>query len=299
MLDIERLYRDFNINYATEGHKHCRPGWVNTECPFCSGNPGLHLGYDTSLDRFVCWRCGGHAIWSVLLNLLHTDATKLRAILNQYGFITKQEKKIIKIRLKPFKYPEPFFELEERHKDYLYNRDFDAIQLTRDWSLLATGVYAKLDEIDYKHRIIIPFTWDGRIVSFDSRDITGKASNKYMACPEAREEIGHKKILYGKQDKWKETGICVEGPSDVWRFGVYAFATSGIKYTVFQMRLIAKTFKRVFIIYDNDSQAQRQAKKLQADLKFRKVDCHILTVDDDPGNMDQKEADYLVKQLIK
>jgi hypothetical protein len=44
-MDIIGLYRDFGIEHRTEGHKHCRPGWVNTECPFCTGNAGLHLGW--------------------------------------------------------------------------------------------------------------------------------------------------------------------------------------------------------------------------------------------------------------
>ena len=56
-MDIERIYRDYNIPHATEGHKHCREGWVNTACPFCSGNEGLHLGYNNADDYYFCWRC--------------------------------------------------------------------------------------------------------------------------------------------------------------------------------------------------------------------------------------------------
>lgn len=45
-MDIVRLYHDYGVDHRTEGHKHCRPGWVNTECPFCEGNKGFHLGWN-------------------------------------------------------------------------------------------------------------------------------------------------------------------------------------------------------------------------------------------------------------
>jgi len=103
--------------------------------------------------------------------------------------------------------------------------------------------------------------------------------------------------LYGKQEYWTDTGICVEGPTDVWRFGFQAFATSGIKYTPAQVRVIAKTFKRIFVVYDDDPQAVIQAKKLVAELQFRGLKAIRVTIEGDPGSMKQDEADYFVKQL--
>jgi DNA primase len=180
----------------------------------------------------------------------------------------------------------------------LESRGFDPILLEREWNLLGTGPYSKLDHIDYKHRIIIPFFWDTQQVSFDSRDITGKDAGRYKACPKDRELIPHKEILYGKQSEWKETGICVEGPTDVWRFGTCSFATSGIKYTPKQIRQMAKAFKRIAVVFDDDSQATVQAGKLVAELKFRGVDSFKIAIKGDPGSMSQEEANYLVKQLI-
>ena len=45
-MDVLRLYQDYGVDHLTEGHKHCRDGWVNTPCPFCSGNDGYHLGWN-------------------------------------------------------------------------------------------------------------------------------------------------------------------------------------------------------------------------------------------------------------
>jgi hypothetical protein len=301
-MNIEQLYRDYNIPYSTEGHKHCRPGWVNTECPFCTGNPGLHLGYDTNGNKFVCWRCGGHYPNITIAKLLNITVYEANKVIKQYDGIVlnkkpNQPKK--RPKLKAFKYPSNVVELQKNHSNYLIKRNFDPEKIQKEWNIMGTGVIAKLDELNYKHRIIIPYMWDDKIVSFDSRDITGKAMNKYQACPLEREIISHKHILYGKQEAWKDTGICVEGTTDVWRLGKYAWATSGIKYTAFQLRIISKTFKRVFVLFDEDKQAQYQADKLVSDLRYRGIDAIKLDIIGDPGSMKQDDADYLVRQLIK
>lgn len=298
-MDIERLYQDFHIPYATEGHKHCRPGWVQTACPFCTGNPGLHLGFNIASNRYVCWRCGGHYTDQTLEALLHLTRPEINKIIVQYGALyTKTAEIKRKVRIKAFKMPSNTNELQENHIQYLEGRGFNAKKLQSDWGLLGTGVSAILDKSNYKHRIMIPFFWDTKLVTFDSRDITGKAIHKYMACPLERELIPHKSILYGKQEHWKEVGICVEGPTDVWRMGFNSFATSGIKYTPAQLRLMAKIFKRIHVLFDDDPQAIKQANKLVADLRFRGVDANRVDIVGDPGGLSQEDANYLIKQLI-
>jgi hypothetical protein len=80
--------------------------------------------------------------------------------------------------------------------------------------------------------------------------------------------------------------------------GTSSFAVSGIKYTNQQIREIVRVFKRVAIMFDNDPQAKLQATKIVAELRFRGVDAFRVDIKGDPGSMDQKEADYLVKQLL-
>jgi hypothetical protein len=146
---------------------------------------------------------------------------------------------------------------------------------------------------------VIPYIWNSKIVTFDTRDITGKAINKYIACPADREEIPRKSILYGIPEKWGKTGICVEGCTDVWRMGQYSFSTSGIKYTPQQVRIIAKSFKRVAVCFDPEPQAIVQANKLIAELKFRKIDAfRVDLLSKDPGDLSDSEAQYIVQQII-
>jgi hypothetical protein len=300
-MDIEQLYQDFSIYALSEGHKHCRPGYINTECPYCTGNPGLHLSYNLRNDYFICWRCGWHPTIPTIAKLINVSDKEAYEISKKYGGINISQltKPKIVVRAKSHRLPDGSRPLADIHKQYLEDRNFDPDYLEKEWNLLGTGPYGMLDDLDYRFRIIIPFIWNGEEVSFDSRDITGKRPNRYQACPEERELVPHKSILYGKQDKWGSTGICVEGPTDVWRFGFMSCATSGIKYTNTQIRVLAKTFKRVAVAFDDDPQAIVQADKLVAELKFRNVDAFRVPIEGDPGGMKQKEADYLVKQIIK
>lgn len=308
-MDIESLYRDYNIDFVTAGdHKHARAGWVNVECPFCTGNPGYHLGYDLNGDKFVCWRCGGKNAVYAISHILNVEYTKARKIIQDYGSIAglrMEDKPKTKIRTKAFKLPSNVGQLEERHRKYLEKRGFDPDYLVKEWEIQATGAFSVLKSngkiLQYKNRIIIPYIWEHEMVSFDSRiirDNIDKSVNKYFACPEERELINRKHILYGRQDKWGETGLCVEGAFDVWRLGFSAFAVSGIKYTAKQLRLMSKLFKRIPVIFDDDPQAIEQANKLVADLKFRGVDAFRVDIKGDPASLSPEEAGYLVKSLL-
>jgi len=302
-MDILSLYQDYSIDFLTEGHRHCREGWVNTPCPFCTseaGHEGYHMGYNLDSDFFVCYRCGWHSISSTLSELLHLSERETYKVIKQYGLLIPKTTKnpIVNIRAKAHKLPSNSGPLLSNHRSYLEKRGFDPDKIIREWQILGTGPYSKLDNFDYKHRIIIPFIWNDQQVSFDSRDITNKHMAKYMACPKDRELISHKSILYGKQEKWKDTGILVEGPTDVWRFGTISFAVSGIKYTPIQVRVISNTFSRVAVCFDDEPQAIIQANKIVAELKFRGVDAFRVDIKGDPGGMKQEDADYLVKQLM-
>lgn len=297
-MDILRLYTDFNIPHVTEGHKHARDGWVNIECPFCTGNPGFHLGWNLYDEYFFCWRCGWKPTLSTLEKVLDVSKNYLPEILKGYGINRTQIKKV-KGTKKEFKLPSGVTELWKPHLKYLIERGFSPHKLKNEWWLKGTGPVSKLDGIDYRYRVIIPFMWNGEMVSFDSRDTTNKQTNKYQACPKNREILEHKKILYGDQEYWESTGIVVEGPADVWRLGKQACAVSGIKYTPAQVRILAQTFKKICVIFDGELQAQKQAKNLVSELRFRGIDAQVKKIKGDPGGLKQHEADELVKSILK
>ena len=299
-MDIIQLYKDFNVPYATEGHKHCREGWVNTTCPFCTGNPGMHLGYELTDNYYVCWRCGWKATYKTLALLIHVTEREAKEIARKYGGKSYVKNAVhVKIGHKKFKLPPSTGPLTERHKRYLTKRNFDPEVIARVWDVQGTGPVSLMDNMSYSHRLVMPIMWDDRIVSFQTRDITDKHFLRYITCPESREIIKHKHIFYQAiPTKDSDTCICVEGVTDAWRFGDCAIATFGIKYTRQQVRAISKRYKRVFVVFDSDPQAIVQSEKLTAELILRGVDAYSIRIEGDPGSMSQKDADCLRKELI-
>lgn len=302
-MDIISLYQDYNVDFKTEGHKHCLPGWVNIPCPFCEGNAGYHLGYHLETNHYVCWRCGFHRIEATISSILKLNFVETKKVVLRYGLsIFSPQIASIPLIKEVHRFPSGVVPLQDVHRRYLERRGFDPDLLERRWNLLGTGPVSLLKHINYKHRIMIPYFWNGEQVSFDSRDITNKSSSKYIACPKAFEKISHKEILYGNQERWNSRmGICVEGPTDVWRLGDQSFATSGIKYTPKQVRLIAKTFRRVAVMFDaGEPIAKEQGRLLTADLRFRGCDAFQVDIKSgDPGSLPQDEANYIVRNLLK
>ena len=299
MIDLIELYRDHSIPYKTEGHKHCRPGWVQARCPFCTGNPGWHLGYSLEDGYFRCWRCGWHPVTDTLAALLHVTKQEARRIAREYrrrGPSTgtfRHRQPVKRVRRKSLRLPYGTSPLLPHHQRYLQKRGFDPDLLAKRWGLLSTGPVSKLDGVNYNHRILIPIHWEGRMVSFQTRDTTGKATVKYKACPKSRELIHHRTILYGRWDRCLEERwvVVVEGVFDVWRVdeaGLPVVATFGINYNTQQLRLLAQ-LGRVIIMYDPDPQARAQAHKLRADLRLSGVKSDIVVLEKDPGDTSTRE----------
>jgi hypothetical protein len=303
-MNIQQLLSDYSIPIAGQGNKHWRQGWINCRCPFCGeGNSeSYHLGFPDEGNISTCWKCGVHPLVETISKLLNVDAFAARKLILDYkGTVThRTTEKVLKIRSKAHRHPSNTGDLLPAHRNYLIRRKFDPDLLIREWQIQGTGPISTLDKIDYSRRIFIPILWEGKEVTFQTRDITNKHPMKYLACPEDRELIKHKHIIYKHPDWNEKVCICCEGVTDVWRFGRCATATFGIKYTPYQVRAIAKLFTRVAVCFDGGENAARmQADKLIADLRFRKVDAFRVDIVGDPGGLPQTEADYIVKQIIK
>lgn len=152
---------------------------------------------------------------------------------------------------------------------------------------------------NYKQRIIAPIFYNGKMVSYQGRDITEKQI-KYKACSTEKEIIHHKHLLYNFDSVSDKMIIC-EGVADVWRLGKGAVCTFGVAYTKEQVLLILeKKIKKIWILFDNEVEAQKQAEKLAADIILHSgIDVEILIPEDDAGAMTQKYADDFKKRLFE
>ena len=73
-----------------------------------------------------------------------------------------------------------------------------------------------------------PHSLGGELVSFQTRDITGKAEQRYLGLSKRREVIHHKHNRIRKGGKWSKHPalIVVEGVVDVWKSGTWQWLLS-------------------------------------------------------------------------
>lgn len=309
-MNILKLYKDFHLDFRTEGHKHTRPGWVQVECPFCSGNPGYHLGYcidpkSSFYNRFVCWRCGGKKTLEAIPVLLKVDFDRAKEILRAYGgsIPSVQTKKDRPPRPKKrVGLPPNCLPITEVKGAiaYLKKRRFDPEEISNKWGVLATGPgsWVRTPErlINYSYRLVVPIHYHNRLVTYQCRDWTGKQEPKYLACPGELESVPHKDILYGLDAaEGMNRCVLVEGVTDVWRLGPGAVACFGVKYRPPQVRELINRFKTVVLAFDPDPAGKLQARKIINELKQWKVQVikAELPKGKDPADLNDQEVEVI------
>jgi hypothetical protein len=301
MFDVRRFYEDYDIEYleGDESHKHCRPGWVQAECPRCTGNPGYHLGFSEDSGMFVCWRCGYMPLIEAIRRFTGKSWPQAKAIARQYGGgkTYRRYKKTAKEKDIDCKLPKETLDyMPKRHRRYLENRNFDPDRLMDIWDIQATGKFGP-----YANRIIAPVYYRNILMSFQGRDVTGESELPYKACTMDNEKRHHKHCLYGMDLAISESVLVVEGITDVWRMGIGAVATFGIKYTEAQVLLLYHHFRRIYVMFDEtEKQAQDMAKQLVHQLCTMGRKCeHIqLDINHDPGDLSDKDAQYVMRELL-
>jgi hypothetical protein len=282
---------DYGIEYSPENSR----GFTSCVCPYCGSNK-KHLGLHSS-GYAVCFICGYHHIQEVVkiltgenwytLQIKYKDSLSPRDIfLLEHADQTERAKRII--------FPERLVPLTDRARKYLIGRNFDPNMIAEKY-----GVKSTTENGPHCHRLYIPVRFENREISWTTRDITNRAEQRYLSCPERDEVLPHKSIVYSFDDVPGDHAILVEGVTDCWRLGNGSVCCFGIKYSQSQANLLA-TFRKVSIIFDDEINAQIQANKLGDILSGLGVDVEIIKLGngDDPGSMSQVDADSLVKDLL-
>jgi hypothetical protein len=300
MFDAVSYLQDRGIPFDTEG-KNCSPGWVQIQCPF---HPDSNHGGFRLLDgAYRCWKCGWHSIENTIIALENCSYTQACRRLIDYD---TPEIPDISIRTPVTKkstleWPKGIGAMSKIHFDYLLNRNFNPKYLQEKYHLLGGKPYG-----DYKYRLIIPIIVDSQIVSFQGRDITDTQELRYKACKKEDEVIDHKNTLYNI-DNAGDTGIIVEGVFDVWRLGDNTVATFGTAVRRHQVLEIIRRFKKVFVLFDPEPEAQKKAKDLVRELnvyidainiKLKPLSNTIPTWKGDPADLPQDKADELKYNLL-
>jgi len=187
-------------------------------------------------------------------------------------------------------------DLGKQHRQYLRHRRFDPDKLKEEWDLTAT---AHLSGPGWNWRVCFPIcSQDGLQVAYAGRSISDKTKPKYK-LPKDNQILTHpRSLLYGIHKAGGDSVVVVEGPTDVWRMGPGAVALLGVKWTVEQMNLL-RAFPRRFIMLDPDQAGQRRAEEIAEWLGMFSGETELISdLPSDPGELDQGEANQIMKELI-
>ena len=308
VLDMLALAKAARIKTAPDGHSHNKDGWTHFCCPWCRDH-NYHLGYHHQLGFFNCLKCGRHPVRGTAIKLLRLPADIAATTIAPFyvpvtlrrttGGRKPQRATIQHVAGYTPKLPAGCGLLTNLHWQYLLARGYDPETLEEEWGLLGTG---GVSDKGWKFRVIIPVTYDGQLVSYQGRDVTGKSDVRYRSCPDAISAIPIKDCLYGLDRATSETVIIVEGPTSVWRIGPGAVCTFGTGYTAEQARILRR-YRRRFICFDNDGPGKtpggagkKQAAKLAADMDLFSGETYVVTLPDgikDPDEMNATDIQEL------
>lgn len=299
MFDAKHFCEDYNIDYAHSG-KHARSGWINISCPFCSGNPGFHGGFNIENNYYNCHRCGNHYLPKVIAVLTGVEQNIVIDLIKKYSTVSEAINQQTTNKKTPLRitFPADTGSLTKKAKKYLIGRKYDPYELEAIWDLKSTSHIGF-----YKNRILAPIRQRQKLVSYQTRDITEKHPQKYLACFQDEEIIQHQHCIYGLDQVINRSCIVVEGITDVWRLGPGAVATFGIDFTKQQALLIAVNFDKVFTMFDSEPQAQEKAEELGLMISsafsnpVEVVNLPFIIEDIDPGDLSQNDANHLMKEI--
>lgn len=287
-MNIESLFDDLGVVYSRTG-KHARDGWVQLKvCPFCDSH-NYHLGWNLQGNFTSCWRCGWHSAWNVLKSL-GVSHQRIKEALNSIDTFPTQ--KPVSSQSVSLKLPSGRSSLQAAHKQYLSERGFDWKKLVQVWRIEGIGIHPEL-----AWRIFLPIVYRGKVVSWTTRAIGERVTQRYISASQGQEVVSHKHLAYGI-DYCRHSVVICEGPTDAWAIGPGAVALFGTAFTSAQVRLLVEIPNR-FICFDSAEEAQAKAVKLAGQLScFPGVTENLMIDSKDPGVASEKELS-LIRRTAK
>lgn len=290
-MNFTELLEQYHVPYKTEGHHHCRPGWVQIDCPFCGqDSQKFHMGYSLAYHYINCWSCGAHSVPSVLVELLHITYREARKLLQEV--IPERVREQVQTR-GDFHPPYGVGMLQDPHKRYLRGRGFKPAKIQELWQVRGISLAPRL-----QWRLYIPITYRGKDVSWTTRSISKQPDvPRYLSASTQEESIPHKSLLYG-EDYARHAIVVCEGPIDVWAIGPGAVATFGLSVTNEQIERMSKYPVRA-ICMDDNHKAQKVAKRLVNTLSNFPGDTFNVQLNaKDAAEASKQEINQLRKEIL-
>lgn len=291
-MGIIEFLNDYSIQHW-EAHSIVSQGYIGLLCPFCMDHekPFLGIRKDGLSFNSTCWRCGSHSSFDTVSALTGiSNKSEVYDIIKKYKgestLYSLEDTQTTTVRPRTIVIPGKK-EMNKVAKRYLEKRGFNPVYLFEKYHLRNT-LYE-----NPSYRIVFPFIFNGREVSWTARDFTNKSDIRYISCSKEKEIIEHKTILYNYDNQKKGGNILlVEGILDAIRTG--GAATAGTSYTMSQI-LLLRNFKKVFIMFDGSQDAIKKAHSVATILSSIGVDNEVLELEEgeDPDTAFQDEVDLV------
>jgi hypothetical protein len=285
--NVSEILERFHIPYVERG-ANVKRGNLNVRCPFCSDDPSHHMGINEDNGMFSCWRDRSHRgrnfarLLTALANISFEQAqaaaaeyfhvwakedafeTAVRSVSDDAPVAVAEKRKRVKSVSRWIESLSPITAADimcRRHRLYLvrdrgFARD-DVPKLAARYSLM----YALNGR--YKERVIFPYLWKGKIVTWSGRSIYRTHPLRYIALEDEKSVRTTKQVLYNYDRAVRRSGtlFLVEGPFDCVTFDFYSrhekrcatVALSSVAIEDEQLPYLielAEQFERVIVMID-------------------------------------------------
>ena len=276
---------------------------VNINCPFCSNPPDTHFngGFNFLSPRYSCWRCGSHSWYDALEKVLNVPFNQISKFVEDYKYISpvKETKRVAQAQFLDL----PGYYLNEQEKQYLINRGFNTDYLQDKFHIRGGGIAG-----DWAYRILLPIYYKNVLVSWTGRSILSKAEIKRLGIPRYKNlsieqsVIAAKDIFFNLDNSTKDYVMLVEGAFDVLKMGDNCICSLGTSVTPEQELFLKERYKRIFICFDNEYEAQEKAKHLGMNLSSIGMNVEVVNIcepfeKNDPGELTYDEVSIIKKEL--
>lgn len=295
-MNFLKLFQDYNIVAFSDK----RNEWVNIDCPYCDEKGHYNMGFNCAGNYYHCWKSlHQYPIKKVLSDVLNVPMNSVDEILSEYEGGARLSKKLkSKSNVKSIELPTDTFTPAERK--YLKSRGFSPKYLNQKYGIVGGGISGK-----WKFRIIIPIYYNGQLMSWTGRSILSKKKIKELGIPRYKnlsieESVKNPKELFFNLDncKGKEV-VLTEGSFDVLRFDGNAICSLGTELTEGQITLLSERFEKIFILFDNEPEAQEKAHKFGMQLSSIGIDVEIVDAYGDFGKNDMGDCTPEEIKIIK
>lgn len=289
-MTITDLLRDLGIRSIREGHNHCRPGWVQIDCPQCSPSSNhFRLGINVHYLYASCWACGRVSLPACLAEASDMPLNRIRSLLAGVDKVGRGDTGVR--HQGTLKMPLGVSPMLPQHKRYLRDRGIDPDEAESLWGVKGIGIAPTMS-----WRLWIPIHHKGALSSWTTRSI-GRGK-RYINAPSDMEAFPAKRTLSGSHLA-SHVIMVTESPMSRLLLGRGCVDTGGVGITEAQIKQMAK-FPVRYICLDADAVGQRKAEELCQTLKVMpgKTINIVLESGKDPGECSKTEQEQL-KRLLR